>query len=48
MRASVPYPWPCSLRVTQDPVPTGEKIAQEHLGLQALLGDPTLIAGLAS
>jgi len=27
---------------------SGEKIAQEHLGLQALLGDPTLIAGLAS
>jgi hypothetical protein len=26
----------------------GEKIAQEHLGLQALLSDPTLIAGLAS
>ena len=27
---------------------SGEKIAQEHLGLQALLRDPTLIAGLAS
>ena len=27
---------------------SGEKVAQEHLGLQALLGDPTLIAGLAS
>ena len=27
---------------------SGEKIAQEHLGLQALLGDLTLIAGLAS
>ena len=27
---------------------SGEKIAQEHLGLQALLGDPTLIIGLAS
>ena len=26
---------------------SGEKVAQEHLGLQALLGDPTLIAGLA-
>jgi hypothetical protein len=27
---------------------SGEKIAQEHLGLQALLANPTLIAGLAS
>jgi hypothetical protein len=27
---------------------SGEKIAQEHLGLQALLSEPTLIAGLAS
>jgi hypothetical protein len=27
---------------------SGEKIAQEHLGLQTLLHDPTLIAGLAS
>ena len=27
---------------------SGEKVAQEHLGLQALLGDPTLIVGLAS
>jgi hypothetical protein len=27
---------------------SGEKVAQEHLGLQSLLGDPTLIAGLAS
>jgi len=27
---------------------SGEKIAQEHLGLQTLLSEPTLIAGLAS
>jgi hypothetical protein len=27
---------------------SGEKVAQEHLGLQALLANPTLIAGLAS
>ena len=27
---------------------SGEKVAQEHLGLQALLSDPTLIAGLAA
>jgi hypothetical protein len=27
---------------------SGEKIAQEHLGLQALLSEPTLMAGLAS
>lgn len=27
---------------------SGEKIAQEHLGLQALLCDPTLLGGLAS
>jgi hypothetical protein len=27
---------------------SGVKIAQEHLGLQALLSEPTLIAGLAS
>jgi hypothetical protein len=27
---------------------SGEKIAQEHLGLQALLANPTLLAGLAS
>ena len=26
---------------------SGEKIAQEHFGLQALLREPTLIAGLA-
>jgi hypothetical protein len=27
---------------------SGKKIAQEHLGLQALLSEPTLIAALAS